>query len=506
MPARPRRVIGYARVSSSEQARGTSLTDQQNVIRAFAKARGMNVDRFYVEAESAVREKIEHRAQMRALMADVRAGDLVLCDKLDRWSRDAEFAYQSVRQILEKRARMYFVGDQCDPSTPDGDSMMSFRILFAREEHKRIKLRMVGTRKTLRDLGYYVEGLPPYGYRRAQPKGYKGLEKNVLVVEPTEAATVRRVFKLCVSGKSLQQIADAVDLRKDHVADVLHNRLYVGQIEDSSGTWIAGKHQAIVDADIFSRAASALVERRHGAARFRTGPVETSNWILRDVARCALCDGKMTSAWAGDRGKRRHYYKCRNACTRRYVPVRLVEAAAAELFEARLVELRSEIARGADGPRPGPENYDEQISAIERRRERVVHMYEDGALDREKMRARMVRLDGDRLRVEAARAAEARPSRLADASTRRALLADVRRLTAAWRVAQPRDRRQMVNLVASTVRLQAGHAPVFVWRSAEELAEDGEGSPVNAASARTYANRRGVDSPFRAAFLAVGVH
>src|SRR5690242_9805871 len=98
--SRPRRVLGYARVSSREQALGSSLQDQQEAIRAYTSARGLIVTRFYVEAESAVHEKIERREQMQALMRDVRPGDLVLCDKLDRWSRDPEFTYGSVRKIL----------------------------------------------------------------------------------------------------------------------------------------------------------------------------------------------------------------------------------------------------------------------------------------------------------------------------------------------------------------------------------------------------------------------
>lgn len=125
--AKVRRVIGYARVSSKEQALGTSLTDQQNSIKAYAKGRGLKVDRIYVEAESAVREKLEHRDQMQALVRDVREGDLVVCAKLDRWSRDPEFSHKSVREILAKGAHMFFVDEACDPSTDQGDSMLNFR-------------------------------------------------------------------------------------------------------------------------------------------------------------------------------------------------------------------------------------------------------------------------------------------------------------------------------------------------------------------------------------------
>lgn len=59
----------------------------------------MSVAEFYVEAASSLREKAEHRHQMQRLLAAVRAGDLVLCDKLDRWSRDPEFSYRSAEVL-----------------------------------------------------------------------------------------------------------------------------------------------------------------------------------------------------------------------------------------------------------------------------------------------------------------------------------------------------------------------------------------------------------------------
>jgi site-specific DNA recombinase len=180
---RPRRVLGYARVSSELQGQGSSLRDQQATIAAYAKAQGIPAPTFYVESESAIHEKNERRERIRALQSEVRAGDLVVCDKIDRWSRDPEFTYRSIREILSAGASFYAVGDQCDPSTPEGDTMLNFRVLFAKEEHKRIKARMVGTRRTLRDQGYYVEGTPPFGYRRSLPKGHKGPEKNVLAIE-----------------------------------------------------------------------------------------------------------------------------------------------------------------------------------------------------------------------------------------------------------------------------------------------------------------------------------
>ena len=125
-----------------------------------------------------------------------------------------------IREILAAGASFYAAGDQCDPSTSEGDTMLNFRVLFAKEEHKRIKARMVGTRRILRDQGYYVEGRPPFGYRRAMPKGHKGVEKNVLVVEPDEAELVRRAYRLA-ARESLTSIATTLGLTRDRVRDVL---------------------------------------------------------------------------------------------------------------------------------------------------------------------------------------------------------------------------------------------------------------------------------------------
>ena len=68
------RALGYCRVSSLEQATGTSLRDQQAAIEAHAKARGVALERCYVEAESGIHENNERREQMQALLRDVRRG------------------------------------------------------------------------------------------------------------------------------------------------------------------------------------------------------------------------------------------------------------------------------------------------------------------------------------------------------------------------------------------------------------------------------------------------
>ncbi len=464
---RIRRVLGYARVSSELQGQGSSLRDQQDTIAAYAKAQRLPVPTFYVESESAIHEKNERRDRIRALMADVRPGDLVVCDKIDRWSRDPEFTYRSIREILAGGASFYAAGDQCDPSTSEGDTMLNFRVLFAKEEHKRIKARMVGTRRLLRDQGYYVEGLPPFGYRR--PKGQKGVEKNVLVIDEAEAELVRRAFALA-PREPLTSIATTLGLMRDRVHDVLRGRVYLGEIQNTRGEWIKAKHPAIVDVDTFARAQTALDGRKNGG----TSEVsQTSTWILRDVAKCAKCGARMTSAYAGPHGPaRRFYYRCSHRCSPRCIPVRPIEADAEPLILERLEELREELAREPKryATKAPAADFAQRRAKLQRRRERYLEAYADEHMTRDELRTAMAKLDAAVLQVDAEEHAASRPSPLESTKVRRSVLREVGIIKRAWGRATPEARRKIVGHLVESALLVAGKPCEFVWRSAEELA------------------------------------
>lgn len=468
---RPRRAIGYARVSSLEQAQGSSLQDQQNSIAAYAKTRGLTVAKFYVEAESGIREKQERRTQLAALMREAREGDLVIVSKLDRWSRDTEHTLTTVRLLDEKGVSFYAIDDSCDPSTRDGHMMMTMRAMMAREEHARIRLRTVGTRKLLRDQGYYVEGKLPLGYVRPFAKGYGGVEKNVLAIDPDGAAIVRRVFGLCIRGAPIIKIAAELELGRDQVNGILHSRIYLGEIANSQGTFIKGKHDPIIDATTFAKAHAAMAARTC-AGRARRGDSESSTWILRDIARCARCGSKMSGAFAGDQTSRRHYYRCYAKCTSHYVSVALIESEAEALVLARLGEVRDVLAAGGEVSEAAPVvDYAAKLEKVARRRERALEEYEDEHITRDELRAKLAKIDAERARIENEAAEATKPSPLSDVTVRRDMIRSLGVVTTAWQRAKkmPGVRRQIVTKLAVAAKMAAGTPLRFVWRSAEDL-------------------------------------
>jgi DNA invertase Pin-like site-specific DNA recombinase len=461
---RVQRVLGYARVSSVEQALGTSLQDQQDIIHAHAQKGGLNVHRMYVEAESAVHERAERRVQVLALMGEVRGGDLVLVDKLDRWSRDAEFSYRSIREILESGAHFFAIGDNCDPSTPDGDSALGLRILVAREEHKRIKQRLVGTRKLLRDRGYYADGLTPWGYERQDKRG---LERNCLLVRADEAPVVLKAFELCIDGYSIDEIGEKLEIHRDRIAGTLRNRIYLGEVRDSKGNWIKGQHAALVPAHTFVAAASSLDRRRRGDRPGHPN-AETQSWWLRDIARCALCEAKMSAAYAGPRERRRYYFYCYARCSRRWVPVRGAEAECEPLVIGRLDELCESLASSTkkETSKLDARSIETRQRRIDSLRERYLYQHAEGHITNERLREHMAKLDSARTSLDAETAA---PPPVTDAQRRGALRA-VGAMAKAWAGNTPAERREIVYALAKHVLLAKDKRPRFEWRTNDELA------------------------------------
>lgn len=452
------RVYIYARVSSVQQADGSSLADQQRACEQYAASRGLSISKAYVEAESGVFEKVERREQMQALLRDVRSGDLILVDKVDRWSRDPAFTYESVRKLHKLGAKIYFVGDACDPSTDVGDSMLGMRAYFAREEHKRIRQRTVGTRELLRDRGYYVEGRPPYGYRR-NPNA-KGADKNVLVFHDEEAKVVKEWFVRALAGDSLTKLADAYGVDKTRIHKSLRSRHYLGEIRKCDGSWVQGLHPALVSPHTWQRVQDTLSRRRNGGARPRSAPAETDTWVYRDVAVCAHCGGRMSAAYAGEPGPgRRYYYKCRQLCHRLYPRVQRVEADHEETILERLIELKDELGRES---RPPVDRTTNRRAKLEAKRARYLESHAEGLMTLPELRAALDKLDADLRRL-------APPPPPAAPTVRRSMLRDVETLVRIWRKAPPKRRRQVVNLLVDEVRVSKDGRVKVVFKTLESL-------------------------------------
>ena len=121
--------------------------------------------------------------------------------------------------------------------------------------------------------GMWMGGLPPLGYDPVDGK---------LVVNPAEAETVRQIFRRYAALGSVRALKNELDAagvvskrRTDRFGNatggepivrgalyrLLQNRIYRGEIAHQGAVY-PGRHEAIIDAELWSRVQTALAANR----------------------------------------------------------------------------------------------------------------------------------------------------------------------------------------------------------------------------------------------------
>ena len=221
------------------------------------------------------------RPGLKALLAAVATGevDVIVVYKVDRLTRSlADFS--KIVDILEQgQASFVSVTQAFNTTTSMGRLMLNVLLSFAQFEREvtgeRIRDKVAASKKK----GLWMGGPVPLGYR---------LEDRKLVIDETEAGTVRHMFSRYLelgSGRRLVAELDARGIRskprtnrhgrrtgdqpisRGALYAILQNRLYVGEV-CHKGTCYPGQHDALITAELFDhvqqRLGEARVERRLG--------------------------------------------------------------------------------------------------------------------------------------------------------------------------------------------------------------------------------------------------
>jgi DNA invertase Pin-like site-specific DNA recombinase len=471
---RPRRVLGYVRVSGSEQAQhGTSLEGQRDELAAFCTARGWPSPTVRVEVESGSASRLERRVELAALIAEAREGDVVLVPKVDRWSRDLPYGVASVRALIARGVGWQSTGEGIDASTPNGDSTLGIMAWAADQERKRIRERTVGRRVELRAQGLWVEATVPFGYLREARR----------LVPGEHAATVLGAFEYAARGASLREVGAYLRARdasrtwaKPPVHALLRSRVYLGEVETVRG--VVREHPPLVSHALFAAVQAGLVERKGG--RVATS-ARTEGWILRGLAVCKLCGSRVgcTLGQRRDDGTKREYYACsrrlypglRAPCPAPYRARASLDEQAFALTFARLGELRHELAREPRAPTATAAKKGADPAAARARlaakRARLVELYGDGGVDRAALDQALRKVDDDERALDAKESASA-PAPVLAPSARRAMLASLTVLAEAWEAHPVTARRETLRELAERVEL--GDGVEVTWKSPALLA------------------------------------
>lgn len=165
------KAIGYCRVSSQEQVEGTSLTAQENQIRAYAAMKGLELVDVLVDAGVSGGKPLATRPAGEKLAAMVLAGEVraVIICKLDRGFRSASDCLNNVEAWERSNVSLHILnlgGTTIDTSTPTGKFFITVMAGAAELERNLIRERCNEGRKIRKAQGCRV-GEIPFGFSLA---------------------------------------------------------------------------------------------------------------------------------------------------------------------------------------------------------------------------------------------------------------------------------------------------------------------------------------------------
>jgi site-specific DNA recombinase len=217
------------------------------------------------------------RPALKKLLADIEAGriDVVVVYKIDRLTRSlADFA-KLVEAFDARSISFVAVTQQFNTTTSMGRLTLNVLLSFAQFERELSSERVRDKIAASRRKGKWTGGTVPLGYEAKDKK---------LVVNKTEAETVRTIFRRYLELKSFSKLVEDLDRRgivtkRRHtkvakynggipftygpLAYFLKNRIYVGEMHHR-GKWFKGEHEPILDRRTFDRVQELLKSNANG--------------------------------------------------------------------------------------------------------------------------------------------------------------------------------------------------------------------------------------------------
>jgi site-specific DNA recombinase len=305
------------------------------------------------------------RPALKRLLADIEAGliDTVVVYKVDRLTRAlADFA-KIVDAFDAKGVSFVSVTQAFNTTTSMGRLTLNVLLSFAQFEREvtgeRIRDKIAASKKK----GMWMGGLPPLGF---------DIKDRKLIVNETEAKTVRHIFRRYCSLGSVRELQRELEVGKivskartsssgapyggkpfsrGALYQLLQNKIYIG-LTTHRGEAYAGEHVAIVDQELWEATQNLLTKNRASRRAIDEKNSKKLAGIVFDASGEA-----MTPSHAAKNGVRYRYYISRSLtknCSTEHPDAQRIPAALLEdLVINRIREYLSDPKQVLDAlPRP----------------------------------------------------------------------------------------------------------------------------------------------------------
>lgn len=279
------RALIYTRVSTDEQAQeGYSLLSQEQMCRQRAEQDNRPLVSLY--CDDGYSAATLDRPEMQRMLGEMRRGDVVFCQRLDRLSRDVEHMAVLMKQFQRAGVTVHPLVGSADLTNSLGRAFVGVQSVFAQLEREQLGERVaVGMRQR-------VEQGKPYSRR---PYGYVDTGDEWLIHEE-RANFVRLMARWRMEGHGFYTICRRLESmgvpgpQGKHwyahvVKAMLANPVYIGRI-CWKGQPVPVDVPPIFDEVTWQRLQAVLEARRNAKSR------PSSRYLLTGILRCE-CGWKM---------------------------------------------------------------------------------------------------------------------------------------------------------------------------------------------------------------------
>lgn len=306
MPSMLTAVI-YTRVSTEDQAGGTSLEAQLAEARRYAAQKGWVLGPEYTDVMSGKRDD---RPQYQAMLAHVRAERtngtpiVVVVAALDRLGRRLIERVRSREELKRIGVSVHSVRDGGEVS----DFVANILAAVAEEESNRTGQRVTRVRAHLREGGWWTSGRIAWGYLTrdaTDEERRQGAPRRVLDVDEYRAPFVREAYERAAKD-SVRSVMRWVATLPDDVREGRSMPYYVVRLMLIAPIYIARSGMAVpvaradevLERPIMNWPALVTDEQWLAVSRridsHKVLPRQATNrYLLSGIVRCPTCDGRM---------------------------------------------------------------------------------------------------------------------------------------------------------------------------------------------------------------------
>lgn len=334
---RPRRMIGYLRVSQRMGRQGPGYISpdvQRESIQRWADYRHVEIIDYVLDEDQSGRT--QDRPGLRRCMDLVESGqvDGIACWRLNRFARNVSQALEDVKRLQAAGGSLACVEEDVDPTGPFGSFILTILLAVAALEVENLTAGWRDARERAAARGVMM-GPAPLGYRH----GGHG----VLEIDPATAPIVQRAYRLA-ADEGIHAARDHLEAalpdrcwRISHLRAFLARTTYRGDlVHDGESQSFTASCPALVDRSTWTRAQTKGTPRR-----------PRKDYALSGLARCGTCGHAM-------HGNRSTVptYRCGNESScdaRASVSVHLLDRHVTDALGALLGDVTLEVAQDTAG-------------------------------------------------------------------------------------------------------------------------------------------------------------